>query len=214
VNGGTIITINPTAMGIEVVPTLKRLRNGATSRTSHPDNTPNAMAPKIHAVRYRSGKLSRPLVFIASFHDALAPPYCLPMRSISFWMASRSSDCSGKLRNSPIGRSSARKASRNARSISSREPWTTAGSGMPPVRRNRLSRPDWACFVGGVVADGEDEVHLGRAGLSEFVPTLAASIRSRELRTLQFAQRLRSDCASRMTARTVSVKSRLAPGCS
>ena len=38
-------------MGIEVVPTLKRFRNGTTPGTSHPDSTPSAMAPKIHAVR-------------------------------------------------------------------------------------------------------------------------------------------------------------------
>ena len=38
-------------MGIDVVPTLKRLRNGTTPGASQPNATPNAMAPKIHAVR-------------------------------------------------------------------------------------------------------------------------------------------------------------------
>ena len=51
VKGGYIITISPTAMGMEVVPMLKRLRNGTTPGTSHPRATPAAMAAKIHAVR-------------------------------------------------------------------------------------------------------------------------------------------------------------------
>ena len=38
-------------MGIEVVPTLKRLRNGTTPGTSQPSATPTAMAAKIQAVR-------------------------------------------------------------------------------------------------------------------------------------------------------------------
>ena len=51
VKGGYIITINPTAIGIEVVPMLKRSRNGTTPGTSHPSPTPAAMAAKIQAVR-------------------------------------------------------------------------------------------------------------------------------------------------------------------
>ncbi len=51
VKGGYIITIRPTAMGIEVVPMLKRSRNGTTPGTSHPSATPTAMAAKIQAVR-------------------------------------------------------------------------------------------------------------------------------------------------------------------
>ena len=51
VKGGYIITIKPTAIGIEVVPTLNRLRKGTTPGTSQPDSTPSSIAPKIHAVR-------------------------------------------------------------------------------------------------------------------------------------------------------------------
>jgi hypothetical protein len=51
VKGGYIITISPTAIGIEVVPTLKRLRNGTTPGTSHPRVTPKAIAVKIQRVR-------------------------------------------------------------------------------------------------------------------------------------------------------------------
>jgi hypothetical protein len=51
VNGGYIITISPAAMGIDVVPMLKRFRNGTTLGTSQPRATPNTMAAKIHPVR-------------------------------------------------------------------------------------------------------------------------------------------------------------------
>jgi hypothetical protein len=39
------------AMGMEVVPTLSRFRNGTIPGTSQPDTTPNTIAAKIHAVR-------------------------------------------------------------------------------------------------------------------------------------------------------------------
>src|ERR1700756_3507727 len=59
VNGGYIITISPMAIGMDVVPTLNRLRNGTTPGASHPAQTPMIMAAKIQTVRYRSRKLSR-----------------------------------------------------------------------------------------------------------------------------------------------------------
>jgi hypothetical protein len=65
VKGGYIITIKPTAIGIEVVPMLNRLKKGTMSGMSHPDNTPTAIALKIHAVRYLSRKLSRLVVLIS-----------------------------------------------------------------------------------------------------------------------------------------------------
>src|SRR5262249_30336956 len=64
VNGGYIITISPTAIGIEVVPTLNLSRKGTTPGTSQPRTTPIAIAQKIHAVRYRSRKPRRLLVFV------------------------------------------------------------------------------------------------------------------------------------------------------
>jgi len=51
VKGGYIIKINPAAIGIEVVPMLKRFRNGTTPGTSQPNTTPPNMAAKIQAVR-------------------------------------------------------------------------------------------------------------------------------------------------------------------
>ena len=51
VNGGYIITISPTAIGMEVVPTLKRFKKGTIPGTSHPAPTPTAMAANIHSVR-------------------------------------------------------------------------------------------------------------------------------------------------------------------
>ena len=51
VNGGYIIRISPTAIGIEVVPMLKRFRNGTTPGTSHPSTTPTTIAVKIQPVR-------------------------------------------------------------------------------------------------------------------------------------------------------------------
>src|ERR1035437_5605452 len=64
VNGGYIMTMSPTAIGIEVVPMLKRFRNGTIPGNRHPKATPMTMAAKIHAVRYRSKKLRRRDVFI------------------------------------------------------------------------------------------------------------------------------------------------------
>ncbi len=51
VNGGYIITISPTAIGMDVVPTLNRLRNGTIPGYSQPAATPTAIAAKIQAVR-------------------------------------------------------------------------------------------------------------------------------------------------------------------
>jgi hypothetical protein len=51
VKGGYIITIRPTAIGIEVVPMLKRFRNGTIPGIRQPNATPMTMAAKIHAVR-------------------------------------------------------------------------------------------------------------------------------------------------------------------
>src|ERR1019366_10168298 len=41
--------------------------------------------------------------------------------------------------------------------------------GNSPVRGHGLPRPQRAGLLGGVVADREDEVHLGRAGPPEFI---------------------------------------------
>jgi hypothetical protein len=51
VNGGYIITMSPAAIGMDVVPTLKRSRKGTMPGASHPAATPMAIAANIHAVR-------------------------------------------------------------------------------------------------------------------------------------------------------------------
>jgi len=43
--------MRPTAMGTDVVPTLKRLRKGTMPGSAHPESTPIAIAAKIHSVR-------------------------------------------------------------------------------------------------------------------------------------------------------------------
>src|SRR5690606_14888242 len=48
------------------------------------------------------------------------------------------------------------------------------GIGDSPMGRHRLTRPDRARFAGSVVADGENEVEVGRPGAGEFLPALAA----------------------------------------
>jgi hypothetical protein len=53
------------AIGIEVVPTLKRSRKGTTPGTRYPSPTPAAMAAKIQSVRYRSRKDSRGVVGVS-----------------------------------------------------------------------------------------------------------------------------------------------------
>ncbi len=41
-----------------------------------------------------------------------------------------------------------------------------------PMSRQWLSGPNRAHFLGGVIADGEDKIELGRVLLSKFIPTL------------------------------------------
>src|SRR5579872_3971930 len=52
------------------------------------------------------------------------------------------------------------------------------GIGDSPVSGHRLAGPDGADLLRGVVADGEDEVELGRIGARKFFPAFAAEIGS------------------------------------
>src|SRR6266487_3562727 len=52
------------------------------------------------------------------------------------------------------------------------------GVGGAPMRGDWLSGPDRARFLGGVVADGEDEIELRTARLRKHVPAFAAQPRS------------------------------------
>src|SRR5882762_3975228 len=48
------------------------------------------------------------------------------------------------------------------------------GIGNAPMCRHWLSGPNGTHFLGGVVANGENEIHLRRSGLCELFPVLAA----------------------------------------
>ena len=63
-SGGYIITINPIAIGMLVVPEDILFQNPATEGNNQPENTPRNMARNIQRVRKRSKNLS--LVFIYS----------------------------------------------------------------------------------------------------------------------------------------------------
>src|SRR5579862_6252168 len=70
--------------------------------------------------------------------------------------------------------------------------------------RHRLAGPDRADFLGGVVADGEDEVHLRSAGAGEFLPAFASQPRGGYVRALQLLYRLGMHESGRMAAGAVS----------
>jgi hypothetical protein len=87
-------------------------------------------------------------------------------------------------------RSSVKKASRYARLTSSAPP---PGVGNSPVSRLRLTRPERADFLCGVVTDREDEIEFGCVGLCELVPTLASERVRPQMRILQLRDSLRSN---------------------
>src|SRR6185437_7381397 len=72
--------------------------------------------------------------------------------------------------------SSAAKAARNAVRFSISLPSTAAGSGIPPMRVDRLAGPHGAGFARRVVADGEDEIHGWRARDREHIPALGMHV--------------------------------------
>jgi hypothetical protein len=63
------------------------------------------------------------------------------------------------------------------------------------MRGHRLARPDRADFAGGVIADGEDEIHDRRARLREFVPAFAVWFLDGNARALQYVQGIGIDFA-------------------
>lgn len=64
-----------------------------------------------------------------------------------------------------------------------------------PMSRQWLSRPNRAHFLGGVIADGEDKIELGRALLSKFIPTLAAKTVPGHMGNFELSERFRPDRA-------------------
>ncbi len=73
-----------------------------------------------------------------------------------------------------------------------------------PVRRNRLSGPDWANFVCCVVTNRENKVQLRGVRFREFVPTFAAKPICRNVCDLKLSQCFWSDLSCRMASSTVS----------
>ena len=81
----------------------------------------------------------------------------------------------------------------------------------PPMRGHRLARPDRADLVGGVVADGEDEIERRAPRLGELVPALRAQAVGPVVQPLQQPQRHRMDPALGMAAGREALEAALAP---
>ena len=81
------------------------------------------------------------------------------------------------------------------------------GIGNAPMRGHGLAGPDGADFTRGVIADGEDKIEFGRAGLRKFIPILAAQTGDRQASEFELPERERMDAASRMASRAVGRKS-------
>src|SRR5271157_4019567 len=81
--------------------------------------------------------------------------------------------------------------------------------GNSPVRGHGLSRPERTGFLGGIVANREDELHLGSARLPEFVPAFAAQARCGNASPRKLLQSFGTDHPRRTTSGTVGAESRL-----
>src|ERR1035437_1954800 len=194
--------MSPTAIGIEVVPMLKRFRNGTIPGSRQPKATPMTMAAKIHAVRERSRKLRRRdgfIVVIVTVIDA-----SLLSNAIHFFFQ----------REAIEGRQ--RKREKKADAPFENKKRVAEGAfdfggvslnrgriGNSPVRGHRLSRPQRAGFLGGVVANREDEVHRGSAGTPEFVPAFTAQAGGGDACHRKLLQRFGTNRPGRMTSSTV-----------
>ncbi len=78
-----------------------------------------------------------------------------------------------------------------------------------PMRRDRLTRPHRTHFAGGVVADGDDEVHLRCVGRGVLVPALAAQILGRVIHRLHLFDGEGIDLAGWVTAGAVGAEALL-----
>ena len=77
------------------------------------------------------------------------------------------------------------------------------GIGHSPMRGDGLAGPDGADFFGRVIADGKDEVEMGRAGLGKLVPGLAAQAFHAETGGGDLAQSFGANGSGGMTAGAV-----------
>src|SRR5215472_9333969 len=78
--------------------------------------------------------------------------------------------------------------------------FNSGGVGNAPMGSNWLSGPDRANFLRCVVADGEDEVQLGRVWFREFIPRLAARAPGRYSRRLKLTKGRGPDDSAGMAA--------------
>ena len=65
------------------------------------------------------------------------------------------------------------------------------GIGNAPVRGHGLAGPDGTDFARGVVANGENKIEFGRAGLRKFIPILAAQTGDRQASEFELPERER-----------------------
>lgn len=79
----------------------------------------------------------------------------------------------------------------------------SGGIGHSPVRGDGLTGPDGAHFFRRVIADGKNEVEMGRAGLGKLIPGLAAQAFDAEARGFDLPQSLGADGSRGMTAGAV-----------
>src|ERR1017187_491867 len=184
--GGYIIRMRPTAIGMEVVPALKRFRKGTTPGSAQPAATPTSMAVKIHTVRYRSKKLRRLVVFIR--RPLPLPPSAMRVWFLKLWTLPRGSLPSDvvnfflqretiqsrKRQTQEQTDSSIQEKARIAKSSFHLLLWTPHGRriGHAPVRGHWLARPYRAHLVGRVVTDRKNKIELRGIRPGEFIPGL------------------------------------------
>src|SRR5271155_4123692 len=80
-----------------------------------------------------------------------------------------------------------------------------------PVSSHRMPWPNGTDFVGGVVADGKDEVHLRRTGRGELVPGFTTKACYRDSGEFELFDCFGADSARGMAARAVSLEGTLRP---
>ncbi len=81
-----------------------------------------------------------------------------------------------------------------------------------PVRSHRVSGPDGAGLARGLVADGENKVHLRRIGRGELVPAFAAQGVRRVADAFELFDGVGVDYPARMAARAIGLEAALAQG--
>src|SRR3981081_275406 len=69
--------------------------------------------------------------------------------------------------------------------------------------RDRVTRPHWTHFVGGVIANGKNEIHRRRIGFCKLIPTLTAKSFRRRAKKFDLPQRLRTNDTGWMAPCTI-----------